>query len=344
MNCGKNFSNRRNVRKILMPEEPNISESMTPHPAKIENLHRFKHEAMNTIFDIFIVHPDGRYAGQAAWEAFLLLDRLGQDLSRFIENSDISQLIAAAPGQRIRLTLPAFECLVAAKSASEQTGGAFDITVGALIRCWRNEDYSPRTPSQQEIEDAKSKIGWRHLHLFDDISACVDCPGLRIDLGAIGKGFAIDQMAELLKEWEIETAMLSSGGSTIRALSRPPGMAGWPVSVSDPLNRQKILEMLTLADCALSCSGIEKGPHIIDPRTGRPAADRLSAWSLVPDATAADALSTAFLIMPPAEIEMFCKNHPPTAAMIYAPASKTNPIPKLTRFGPWDRIKKNGDK
>jgi FAD:protein FMN transferase len=316
---------------MTAPQQKN-DDLLTPEPRAIENLHSFRHEAMNTFFEIFIVHPDAVYASQAAQETFVLLDRLEGDLSCFIENSEISQLNAASAGHRIRLTLPAFDCLSAAKGISELTHGAFDVTVGVLVKCWREENYSPRNPTSVELEQAQAKTGWRHVQLYDDMTACVDCPGVRIDLGAIGKGFSLDQMGEVLREWGIETAMLSSGGSTILAMDSPPNMKGWPVSISDPLNRKNVLEMLSLANVAVSCSGIEKGGHIIDPRTGRPVRDRLGAWSVASDAATADALSTAFIVMSPPEIEAFCQEHP-VAAMIYLPPEKDENPGRWIRFG-----------
>jgi thiamine biosynthesis lipoprotein len=159
---------------------------------------------------------------------------------------------------------------------------------------------------------------------------------MQVDLGGIGKGYAVDRMAELLCDWSIDTALISGGYSSVLALDAPAGTKGWPLTLSDPANRKKILARPYLQRRALSGSGLQKGGHIIDPRTARPVKGKRAAWACAPDAATADALSTAFMVMTPDEIEKYCLRHPDVLAMaIMEHESKDPQKDKILRFGPW---------
>jgi thiamine biosynthesis lipoprotein len=139
--------------------------------------------------------------------------------------------------------------------------------------------------------------------------------GVKIDLGGIGKGYALDKMADLLRQWGIETALIHSGFSTARALGAPAGIKGWPLTMSNPADLEQTLALIHLDNEGVSGSGLQKGRHIIDPRSGEPVQDKLSAWARAADATTADALSTAFMVMTPAQVERYCSQHPDVKAM-----------------------------
>ena len=139
---------------------------------------------------------------------------------------------------------------------------------------------------------------------------------LHLDLGAIGKGFALDRLAETLREWDMLSACLNSGGSTALALDPPAGSTGWPVG----LGEGNAHRMLALANGALSGSGTAvQGAHLIDPRTGAPAVRTTRAWASAPGAATADALSTAFFVMGDADIARFCAAHPGIGAATCSP-------------------------
>ena len=154
--------------------------------------------------------------------------------------------------------------------------------------------------------------------------------GVQIDLGGIGKGYAVDRVAELLREWSIDIALVSGGYSSVLALDAPDGMKGWPLTLSNPGNRKQKLTHLYLRDRALSGSGMQKGEHIIDPRTGQPIEDSRAAWAFAGDAATSDALSTAFMIMSPDEVKQYCLGHSDTLAMVIAGEDK------ILRCGPWE--------
>ena len=132
---------------------------------RIPNAPTFSHEAMASVFQFSLVHEDADYARQAALAAFAEIDRLERELSRFVENSDIARLNHAPVGLPITLGLDSYACLKQARQAWEDTGGAFDVTVGSLYRCWHGDDRMPRTPTSAQIESAMERTGMQRLHL-----------------------------------------------------------------------------------------------------------------------------------------------------------------------------------
>ena len=271
-----------------------------PDTQNIENLHRFSHGAMAGIFEIFIVHQDAVYASQAAQAAFDELGRIENNLSRFIENSDVSRINSLGKGRSLQIGLSTFECLQISIEMCRQTNGAFDITLGN---------------NSMKLDEINHTI-----ELLDD--------NIKIDLGAIGKGCAADRMGQLLGEWGIDTAMISAGQSTILPIGIPAGLPGWPVTISNPVDNQ-ILKKLYLTSKALSASGLQKGSHIANPRTGKSAKGKLACWATAKPAAVADALSTAFMVMSLDEIGVFCESHADTSALIIKPGRKI----ELIRLG-----------
>jgi len=303
----------------------------------IPGMQRFSHEAMATTFEVIILHEDVRYAQQAAWAAFNELDRLEAELSRFIENSDISRINNLAPKGSLPVGLDAFECLQISTRIYDETDGAFDITIGSLLDCWLNEDKTMRTPSQQQLNLARERTGI-HLLKLDEAEHTVQVLAgpVQIDLGGIGKGYAVDRMAELLRDWSIDTAVIHGGYSSVLALDAPSGTKGWPLTLSNPVNRKQTLAGLHLQGRALSGSGLQQGRHIIDPRTAQPVVGKRAAWACAPDAATADALSTAFMVMTPDEVKEYCLNHPDTLAMIVLEdRDEETQKERILRFGPW---------
>jgi thiamine biosynthesis lipoprotein len=266
------------------------------------DVRRFSHEAMNTVFEVYAAHADAVYASQAAHAAFDLVDRLERELSRFLVNSDITRINQLAAGESTRVSASTLECLVIARHVFEITGGAFDISIGS---------------------------GLPSLDL--DAGACVvraTKAGVRLDLGAIGKGYAVDLMAELLEEWDLGRALVHGGFSSVLALEPPAGHDGWPLTLSDPSEPSRVLARLSARQTALGASGLRKGDHIVDPRTGGPARERAAAWVSLPRPEAArrrrdgedgprlaagavaDALTTAFMMLDLERVGELCEASP----------------------------------
>ena len=305
----------------------------------ISGLKRFSHKAMATTFEVVILHTDACYARQAAFAAFDELDRLEQELSRFIENSDISRINNLPPNQPLPIGLDAFECLRLSARIHADTKGAFDITIGSLMDCWFNDDKTMRKPSTDELNSARRRTGMQ-LMALDEAEHTVQLmtAQVQVDLGGIGKGYAVDRMAELLRDWSIDAALIHGGYSSVLAVGVPPGKKGWPVTLSSPRNRKQILACLDLRDRALSSSGLQKGRHIIDPRTAKPVEGKIAAWACATDAATADALSTAFMVMSPEEVNRYCSNHPNALAMLVIEQQhEEGKKDRILHFGRWDK-------
>jgi thiamine biosynthesis lipoprotein len=342
--------------------------------ASIDGMKRFSHEAMATTFELLIVHKDERYAAQAAAAAFDEVDRLERELSRFIENSDVARINNLPANQPLQLGLDTFECLKIAEQVYTETNGAFDITIGTLLKCWRNDDGPDRRASGRsrwtsgspkeipmDIGIARMHTGMNLLQLNEtEHTITLSASPMHVDLGGIGKGYAVDRVAELLREWSIDVALISGGYSSVLALDAPVARAsrpriagrmpathkarmaspqkGWPLTMTNPTGDKEILARPFLENSALSGSGVQKGGHIIDPRTARAVKGRRAAWSSAPDATSADALSTAFMIMEIEEIKNYCSKHPDTMAMVILEEQDEHLQQEILRFGAWESI------
>jgi len=277
------------------------------------DVHRFTRPAMATVFGIYIADPDETYACQAAREAFEELDRLEHELSRFIPTSDISRVNQASSGSPVRVGLEAFECLRDCARLYQETYHAFDITLGRRIDVWKYPQPAGPPPGAWIPPDPERPFPlW--LNAVDHTVQWTE-GGWHLDLGGYGKGYALGRLADLLRDWGLEAALLHGGTSTVLALHPPPGCAGWPIALRDPQTGE-VIRNIDLRDRAVSGSGLAKGPHILDPRTGGPVTRTRAAWALAPGAAESDALSTAFMILPPGEIRNFCKSRPDTEAIV----------------------------
>ena len=291
-------------------------------PLELADIRRFSHEAMATVYELYIVSADSGYASQAARAAFDLIDRLENELSRFIPNSDISRVSQLAAGEETQIGAAALECLVIARHMFELTGGRFDVSIGTGLL-------------SLEI-DAEASI------------VRATRGGVRVDLGGIGKGYAVDLIGELLDEWELGEALVHGGFSSVLALEGPSGAAGWPLTLSDPNRPSRVLTRLNVHQAALGASGIRKKDHIVDPRTGVPVRGRLASWAAVPRpatgsagdgprlaaAAVTDALTTALMMLSPEEIGELCKRSPGLEAWILPePIGSASEAPALIHFG-----------
>ena len=270
----------------MIDKEPDNARFELGGPLLAPGVHRFAHSAMATIFEIYCAHPDAGYSAQAAQAAFDLVDRLEQELSRFIGNSDISRINGLESGECAQVSPWTLECLQTARRLYFETGKAFDVAIGTGLE-------SLELDSENMI--VRSIAG-----------------GVRLDLGGIGKGYAVDRMAEVLEEWEINRSLLHGGFSSVIALEPPADSDGWPLTLSRPgPGDGKPLARISSRDQVFSASGVRKGDHIVDPREGRPVQDRVAAWVSLPRrapqfqeaAAVAEGLSTAFMILSREEID-----------------------------------------
>lgn len=273
--------------------------------------------AMATRFEI-VLHGDDpvrlRAAGEEAIEEIRRLDR---QLSRFDPESDVSWINARASSEPVKVDPRLLRLIQRAAEITEGTDGAFDITVCPLMRAW-DLTGEGRVPTPSELDQARAVVGMHHVRLDQEsFTVGFDMPGVEIDLGAIGKGYAIECAVEILRENGVTSALIHGGTSTIYGLATPPDEDGWSVALAGSQIRgdgsgiaypgpTKREERVVLHDSALSVSaphgrfferaGRRYG-HVIDPRTSEPAEGALLAAVTGPSPTETDALSTALLVL-----------------------------------------------
>jgi len=293
-----------------------------PVPAKSQ-VHRFAREAMATVFEIFIADKAEAYAGQAARAAFDEIDRLERLFSRFDPSSETSRIGRIAPGGALRVGLETAEVLGLSSFVQSETGGAFDVNYLGPGEAAGGRRRSRPRPLAELLRVAADGRGFEVTRVRPKGRAAASAVAL--DLGAVGKGYALDAALCVLRDWDVGNALLHAGTST--ALAAGPGPAksgrGWPVGAGSIAGATSGPGRILLKNRAMSGSGIEvKGAHIIDPRTGRPAAGHAAAWASHPSAAASDALSTAFMVMSTEEVAGFCGRHPGVWALVKTGAKK----------------------
>ena len=237
---------------------------------------------MATRFEILLHGANPAALRAAGEEALDEVAHLEARLSLYRPASEIARVNALAARQPVRVSPPVFQLLRQAQQLHQETGGAFDITIGPLVRCWGFMGGQGRLPEPKELEEARALVGMRHVILDEkDFSVRFDRAGLILDLGAIGKGHAIDCAARLLRECGVSSALLHGGTSTTYALGAPPDAETWQVAVAAapdvPGRTPPLQTVLRLRDEALSVSAVwgrsfEAGGrtygHVLDPRTG----------------------------------------------------------------------------
>jgi len=274
-------------------------------------------------FEVVLPGEDARHVS-AARAALDIADRLEAQLSVFRETSELSGVNRCAADQPTEVSRPLFALLQRAARIHAETGGAFDITSTPLSRCWGFLHREGRLPDSQAIADALTHVGMK-LVTLDAPSKTVrfQAPGVELNLGAIGKGYALDVMAKRLRRAGVQHALLSAGASSILAIGDDG--AGWPVHIRPRLLDGARVARLRLRDAAIATSGAgeqfvvvdgQRYGHVLDPRTGWPASGVVSATVVTRDAALADALSTAILVEGPALAEQYCERHPETLVLM----------------------------
>jgi len=281
--------------------------------------------AMATRFEILLHGDDMVRLRAAGEEALNEVERLEAHLSLYRPASDISRVNARASFEPVRIEPSLFRLLQHAQKLSRESGGAFDSTIAPLVRCWGFMGGTGQMPEEEEIKEACARVGMDHIALCEeDFTVRFLREGMMLDLGAIGKGYAVECAAEILVEAGAACALIHGGTSTVHALGSPPDAEAWKVAVQSPeaeavsaseLSQadatqeslsESVLAVVPLKDEAMSVSAVHGRSfvvegrtfgHVIDPRTGYPAQNALLAAVVLPSATETDALSTALLTL-----------------------------------------------
>lgn len=297
-------------------------------------------------FSIRIPHyyPNAMAAADIALSEVEQLEEL---LTVYSDSSPMSFVNQNAFDRPVRVDNRLFEVVHRSAELYEETEGTFDIAAGALVKTWGFLRGPRRVPSEGERRAALARSGMRHIELnSDNLTVRFRVQGIEINLGSVGKGYAIDRAIQRMREDSgIQCALMVGGQSSIYGAGSPSGDGrGWLVSIQDPFNSSQPVAMLRLKDQALGTSGtanqyFEEGGrrygHLLDPRTGWPADEVASASAIAGDAATADALATAFFVMGLDKTRAFCQNHPEIGALLVikpqAPNSKAA-VPQVATF------------
>jgi FAD:protein FMN transferase len=260
---------------------------------------------MGTIFEIAAYDQSPEHASNAIEKAFQEIVRLDNLLSNYKPDSALSNLNRSAHFQAEKVPPDLYRAIDQAVEFSRLSDGKFDISIAPLVNLWKAALRGEGTPSQTQQEEVRGCIGYKKIELTppDRISFRSSC--LQLDLGGIGKGYAVDRAAEVLHSLGIRDALVNAGGSTIFAMGSPPDQKGWLVHLRDPSN--KIDPQVMLKDGSVSTSeqtapsmlGNDSAGHIIDPDTGMPLKTVFTVSAVTRTASASDALSTTLLLLGP---------------------------------------------
>ncbi|SEG72227.1 thiamine biosynthesis lipoprotein [Bryocella elongata] len=280
-------------------------------PVAANQLFTATHKAMGTVYTLSLYSPSQPQAEAIEQQVFDEIDRIDALLSNYQPASELSRINQNAGRTPVTTDEETMRFLLASQHWSLVSNGAFDITVGRLMKLWGFYRHQGAIPSDTELEKARASTGWQKLQL-DASTRTVRFldPGIELDPGGIGKGFAVDAAVALLRDDHVPAAMISAGGSTIYALGAPPGEPGWKIVVPGPLPSNATLSSIYLRDTSLSSSDCSQKNfvanghlycHIMDPRTLRPVEGRVQVTIIDPSATASDALSNVLFVDNPDE-------------------------------------------
>ena len=291
-------------------------------------------DAMACRFEVVFNAGEVSSDTELAIDALDLVDAVEERISIYRPGSELSRINARAAEGWVEVSAETWHLLTRAHELWRQTGGAFDLAAGALVRVWGFLERQGRTPDDAELARACEASGMQHVEL-DAAARRVRFlrPGVELNPGGIGKGFAIDRGLALLARSGVRSALLHGGQCSVaaRGTQGPDagGRHGWRVGLRHPLRPGRRLATITLDDRALGTSGsgtqffIDRGRrlgHILDPRTGRPAEGVISATVIAESAADADALATALYVLGPAGLPLVAGPGSDVAAILVLPA------------------------
>jgi thiamine biosynthesis lipoprotein len=264
-------------------------------------------DSMGSTYSIALYGYDRVRMEAAADAAFDEVRRLDELLSNYRPESEWSQVNLHAAEKPMKVSPELFQLLSACVEYSQESDGAFDISVGPLMKVWGFYKGSGHLPHRPEISAALTKVGYRHIHL-DRAAQTVwfDRAGVELDPGGIGKGYAVDRMVDVLRKNGVQIALVAGSGSSIYGMGAPPAEPkGWRVDIRDPKDSHKTSTEVFLKDTSMSTSGsYEKFfraegrtyAHIMDPRTGYPAQGSVSVSVIAPRTIDSEAWAKPYFV------------------------------------------------
>jgi thiamine biosynthesis lipoprotein len=306
-----------------------------PHflPVPHEQVHHYEGTrlSMACVYAIEAYGPDAGALPRIVEEAFDEVDRIDRLMSHYKPDSPLSRVNREAAQHAVTVDAELFDFIADAMRYNRDSDGAFDITVGPLMKAWGFFRGDGRLPSDAELAAVRRHVGAAHV-ILNPVARTIrfDEPGVELDLGGIAKGYAVDRASRVLRHRQIAAALISSGGSTVYALGAPPGRDAWDVAIQDPIDARKTALTVHMKDRALSVAGtsekfFETGgvrySHIMNPHTGRPVQGVLSVAVLASSGTAGDSLDYAFFVMGHERSQAYLHEHPGADAFFFLPDS-----------------------
>lgn len=280
------------------------------------------HYQMGTLLDITIWHSDVEEGKKILRRAVQEIHRLEEILSHYDPQSSLSLLNRQAGQGRAKIDPELFQLLAMATDFSIRTSGYFDVTVGPLVSLWQNAGEKGSLPEQAAIAQALDVVGYQKLKLYKNGEVKLVLKGMRIDLGGIGKGYAVDRIVSMMRKSGVDRALLNFGGSSIYALGSPPKENSWKINMRG--TDEKFIGILHLKDQALSTSGSmgrywkiagKRYGHLINPKDGLPVMEPRMATVIAETATEAEALTKPMIILGKKGMSMI-KDFPQTEALL----------------------------
>jgi len=276
---------------------------------------------MGTVFEIAAYDETSQHASDALESAFQEIVRVDNLLSNYKTDSALSSLNRSAHFHAEKVPSDLYRVIEQSVQFSRLSDGKFDISIAPLVNLWKAAIAGEGAPSSARQEAARACVGYEKIELIppDHITLHSSC--MQLDLGAIGKGYAVDRAAEVLHSSGIHNALINAGGSTILAIGSPPGQSAWLVHLRDPSGKVDPQVMLkdesvsTSEQTAPSLLGDDSAGHIIDPDTGKPLRTEFAVSVIAQTGTVSDALSTTSLLLGPARGKVLLHRMPGVSAI-----------------------------
>ncbi|HXX56182.1 MAG TPA: FAD:protein FMN transferase [Candidatus Nitrosotalea sp.] len=278
--------------------------SATFPETKVPLVHKTKY-AMGTVYEIAVYNESPQRASKAIDQAFAEVVRLDEMLSNYKPESDLSRLNRKGHFHAEKVPPDLYRVIEESVKYSKLSGGKFDITVAPLVDMWKAALRGDRAPTGEEQQKLRACVGYEKIELIPPDTVEFHSPCMKIDVGSIGKGYAVDRAVDILRANGIKNALVDAGQSSIYGMGAPPGRSAWEVHLRDPSNRVDPTVMLsensvsTSEQTPPSLLGNETAGHIIDPDNGKPLETKYALSILVKTGTASDALSTTLLLVGP---------------------------------------------
>jgi thiamine biosynthesis lipoprotein len=280
---------------------------------------------MGTVFEIAAYGESSEQTSDAVDKAFQEIVRMDDLMSNYKPESALSHLNRSAHFHTEKVPPDLYRVIERGVQLSKLSDGKFDITVAPLVNLWKAALSGDSMPSPAQQQQAQACVGYQKIELTPPDQVSFHSPCLQLDLGAIGKGYAVDRAAEILHSLRIQDAFINAGGSTILAMGSPPGQAAWLVHLRDPSHKIDPYVMLkngsvsTSEQTSRSLLGRESAGHIIDPATGRPLETQFAVSVIAPRGAISDGLSTTLLLLGPKQGKPLVNQTPGVSAIWLSP-------------------------